>query len=68
MKNEFYREKFIDILLATKLSPKQLADISGVKQTTIEKWIYCGAQPTLENALTVLDALGAKLYLKGDGR
>lgn len=58
------KDDFLSILKQSKLSCRELAKISGVRQSTIEKWFYCGAQMSLENAIIVLAALGYKLTIE----
>jgi hypothetical protein len=58
------KDDFLSILKQSKLSCRELAKVSGVRQSTIEKWVYCGAQMSLENAIIVLAALGYKLTIE----
>lgn len=61
------KDDFLDILKQSKLSCRELAKISGAKQSTIEKWVYCDARLSLENAIIVLNALGYKLTATKEG-
>ncbi len=55
------KKKFIDLII--KKGIKETSDLSGVSQSTIEKWVYGKATPTIDLAEKVLDALGQEMLI-----
>lgn len=49
--------------LKQKLSIAELSKLSNVSNRTIENWEYRGIEPTLDNYVKVLNALGYELKI-----
>lgn len=51
-------------LIERDISIRQLAELSGVKQRTIESYLYADVTPALDKFLLIVIALGYQMELK----
>lgn len=56
-------KQLLELLKSRKISIKTISIRSGVKNRTIEDWLYQGIMPTVDKAQLVLDAMGYKLEI-----
>lgn len=61
------RIKAHDLFLESGLTQNELVNLSGVPKTTIKRAFYGDSNPTLDNLLKILHALGCDLVVKKKG-
>lgn len=58
------KEKFTSTITQSKMPLTHISKLSGIKYRTIQSWIYTDSVPSIENANTVLKAIGYELVIK----
>lgn len=58
------KEELVLLIKQSPLSLRKISKATGVALSTIEKWVYKNAMPSLDNSILVLKALGYEIEIK----